>query len=165
MSSPADTVLETERLLLRPWGPEDARVVGAIYGDPEVMRLYGNREPWDRERIERAVAKMIAHQCEHGFSPWALILKESGQIIGHCGLEHCPDTGEIEISYVLGRDWWGRGLATEAARAALAHGASIAILKKLGMTLDRTVPLFGHELLLYAIGEDELTSPCSKRGA
>lgn len=152
---------------------EDLDAAARICADPEVMRLYETGQPWSRERTQEMIAQRIEHEREHGFSLWAAALQDTGEIIGHCGLIDCPDSGEIEISYALAREHWGKGLATELARATLDHGlrvlglgriaaavypenaASIRVLEKIGMHFERTFEQYGVELRMYVVERDQ----------
>jgi len=117
-------VLETERLLLRRFTPEDAEDNYRIYTDPENMRFMGRRPDsveFEREHIHRHIAN---YYDKHGFGLWALVLKEEGRLIGRCGLLYQPVEGaqEVEVSYLIDSPYWGRGFATEAARAVVKLG-------------------------------------------
>ncbi|MDA0161244.1 GNAT family N-acetyltransferase [Solirubrobacter ginsenosidimutans] len=143
-------LLETPRLLLRPFGPGDAPLVHRVYSDPEVMRYVATGPMADLAVTERLLQDYEAHQRRLGYSFWAVIERESGSLIGDAGLYRTP-TGEVELGYTLGVAWWGRGYATEAASAwlscafetlgisevvALAEPANVAsthVLEKLGM--------------------------------
>ena len=114
-------LLETPRLLLRPFGPGDAPLVHRVYSDPEVMRYVATGPMADLSVTERLLQDYEAHQKRLGYSFWAVIERESGSLIGDAGLYRTP-TGEVELGYTLGVAWWGRGYATEAARAVLAYG-------------------------------------------
>lgn len=165
-----DPVIETARLFLRIWSLDDVEAAYEIYRDPEVMRFIGNGAPiHDIEETRRRVQRRIDHQERHGFGFWAMIEKASGQLVGACGLKHLEDNGpEIEVGYHLARAVWGRGYATEAARASLDYGfrwlaldrivgvvhpanrASQRVLEKIGMTLEGTGHYYGGEALCYA---------------
>jgi [ribosomal protein S5]-alanine N-acetyltransferase len=143
-------LLETPRLLLRPFGPGDAPLVHRVYSDPEVMRYVATGPMADLAVTERLLQDYEAHQRRLGYSFWAVIERESGSLIGDAGLYRTP-TGEVELGYTLGVAWWGLGYATEAASAwlscafetlgifevvALAEPANVAsthVLEKLGM--------------------------------
>ena len=152
-------ILETERLRLRTWSPDDAADGFRIWSDPEVMRYVGTTgEPHANVELTGAwMGRMIAHQEKHGFCFWAVVDKESEQLIGSCGLAYQLNGGlPIEFGYTLARDFWGRGLATEAAGAALRYVfenlpvteiaasvdsrnvASRRVLEKIGFTFQRT---------------------------
>jgi RimJ/RimL family protein N-acetyltransferase len=140
------------------------------------MRYIGDGTPWPEERSRRFVERQIALFDERGFCLWKLTRRctvphdEGGGLIGFCGLQPLPELGEIEIGWWLARAWWGRGLATEAARVALRDGferaglerivaiaqpantASIGIMRKLGMRFERIAEPRGIPVVLYALG-------------
>jgi RimJ/RimL family protein N-acetyltransferase len=88
------------------------------------MRYIGDGAPWPEERSRQFVERQIALFDQRGFCLWKLVpsCNEGGGLIGFCGLQPLPEAEEIEIGWWLARAWWGRGLATEAARAALRDG-------------------------------------------
>lgn len=107
----------SERLLLRPGWLEDATEVTARISDEAIVRNLA-RVPWPY-REEHAVA-WLSNWDDHALPHFLLTLpgERDAPIVGSCGLQESPDGG-IEIGYWIARDWWGRGLATEAARAVL----------------------------------------------
>lgn len=131
-------ILETERLILRTWSPNDAEEGFKIWSDPEVMRYIGTGQPnVDIEQTRGWLARMIAHQEKHGFCFWAVVEKETGRVIGSCGLAYQLDGGlPIEFGYTLARDYWGRGLATEVAGACLKHVFENFPLTKIDASVD-----------------------------
>ena len=165
-------VLETERLLLRRFMPEDAADNYRIYTDPENMRFMG-RQPDSVEFERYHIRRHIANYYEqHGFGLWAVVLKENGRLIGRCGLLYQPVEGAqvVEVSYLIDRHYWGRGLATEAARAVVRLGferyrfprivafinpenvGSVRVAEKIGMRYERSVDFrdFG-EVSMYVL--------------
>jgi len=114
---PVRLPLHTARLTIRAFAPEDRAAMAAIYADPEVMRFIDTRG----EDPSTWVDAYVAHQDRHGWGVWAIEERATGELIGEAGLAlldgHGPD---LELGYLLRRDRWGRGLATEAARACLA---------------------------------------------
>lgn len=172
------TILETERLLLRTWSLDDAEDGYRIWRDAEVMRYIGTGQPnADVDETRRWLSRMIAHQEKHGFCFWAVVEKESNQLIGSCGMAYQLDGGlPIEFGYTLARAFWGRGLATEAASAALGYifekidlpeiaasvdsrnVASIRVLEKVGFVYQRTEQLETGVDLWYAARRAELKS-------
>lgn len=171
------SVLETERLILRRFTPEDAADNYRIYTDPENMRFMG-RQPdsveFERYHLQRHIDNYYER---HGFGLWAAVLKENGRLIGRCGLiyQQIEETQEVEVSYLIDRPYWGRGLATEAARAVVRLGferygfprivavinpeniASVRVAQKLGMKHERDVNFkeFGT-VALYALKAQDL---------
>lgn len=115
-------VLETSRLRLREFVPDDADALARIISDPETMRFYPAR--FDRAAVEEWIARNIRRYSETGHGLWAMVLKSSEELIGDCGLtvQSVDMIDEIEIGYHVRRDLWGQGLATEAARACRDHG-------------------------------------------
>lgn len=109
--------IETERLWMRPLEDVDAEALLGVWGDPEVMRYCGGAG--DEERLRRAVRSCKACQAERGYSPFAVLDKPSGQLIGVCGFKSTEDPEGAELIYHFTPAVWGRGYATEAARAAL----------------------------------------------
>src|SRR5271169_6772424 len=109
-------ILETSRLTLREFGPDDADALARILSDPETMRFYP--APFDRTRVDQWIARQIGRYAENGHGLWAMVLKSNRELIGDCGLtvQNIEGTNEIEIGYHVRRDLWGQGLATEAAR-------------------------------------------------
>ncbi len=131
--------VQTERLTLRGFKPEDWRVLGRFYGDDAVMRhmLPGRGLP-PKEAEQRA--KSNIHNFneswrERGYGVWAVTARESGHLIGQCGLRFVPEardeTGAVELLYLLNKTHWGKGLASEAANAAVNHAFNAAALQAL----------------------------------
>lgn len=159
--------LRTERLQLRGFTPADLPAIARVYGDPEVMRDVGEGRPADEPTVVQMVRAAVDHQAAHGYSVWALAERESGEVIGDAGLYRMGE--EVELGYTLGRAWWGRGYATEAAGACLdaAFGpagltevvalvvpdniSSRRVLAKLGMTPAGHRMAYGREHAVYRI--------------
>jgi RimJ/RimL family protein N-acetyltransferase len=118
----SDLRLETPRLILRKMRPDDVAPLEAVLSDALAMRFYP--APFDRAKVESWVANSIARDEERGFALWTSVLRETGEVIGDCGfmLQDIDGEKELEIGYHTRRDHWGRGLATEAARACRDHG-------------------------------------------
>lgn len=162
-------MLETERLRLLPWGPEDWLQLRPIAQDHEVMRYISHGQPWEEERVRELVERQRSGYAQRGFCFWRLLDKKSDEMIGFCGLQPLSGTQEIEIGWWLGRSWWGKGLATEAAREAMRDGftriglkrivaiaqpenrASIHVMEKLGMRFERETTHRGFRVVLHAI--------------
>lgn len=115
--------LLTARLALRPFVPADLESLLPIFGDPAVMRFVGaGRRPLDEERLAESQERVLAHWRDHGYGPLAVVERATGRLIGEAGLQLLEDGPEVEVTYTLARDAWGRGYATEAAGAVLAWG-------------------------------------------
>lgn len=114
--------VETERLLLRAFAPEDFEAFAGMRADAEVMRYIGQGGPRTREQAREWLEKNEQRWRENDFGIWAVVEKATGELAGWCGLARLDGTDEVEVGYGLGRNSWGRGLATEAARASLRFG-------------------------------------------
>lgn len=112
--------LRTARVLLRGWTDDDLEPFAAMCADPVVMAHFP--ATLTRAESETTVARVRAHFAEHGYGLWAV--EVDGVFAGWTGLQWSEVTGtrELEIGWRLAHDFWGRGLATEAAGAALAYG-------------------------------------------
>jgi RimJ/RimL family protein N-acetyltransferase len=134
----------TGRLLLRGFEPADAEAMLAVYGDPEVMRHVGEGRAVDLAGAGAMLAGYAEHQRRHGFSFWAVVERASGAMIGDAGLYRVDD--EVEVGYTLGRAWWGRGYATEAARACVAVAFGPLGLDAVTAVADAANPASAHVL-------------------
>lgn len=117
-------MIETERLLLRPWRDADREPFYRITSDPRVMEFFPAIPT--RQESHALVDRCQQHLHAHGFTFFAAELKEAARLIGFIGLAHTPlethFTPCVEIGWRLGCEYWNRGLATEGARAALTYG-------------------------------------------
>jgi RimJ/RimL family protein N-acetyltransferase len=166
----------TERLVLRPWRPADRAPFAAMNADPEVMRYIGDGRTMTRAESDALVDAIEAHWREHGFGLWCAALRDAPDVcIGFVGLaipSFLPAVlPAVEVGWRLARPVWGRGLATEGARAALdrafgplqlssvislidpANERSIRVAEKLGMHREASHrhPVTGRKLHAYAI--------------
>ncbi len=118
--------LETEWLLLRGWLDRDLEPYARICAEPEVMRFIGDGSTLTRKQSGEQISYFVRHWQERGFGLWAVEEKASGAFVGFAGLAHQEDwiQGErkIEVGWRFGRAFWGRGLATEVARASVDYG-------------------------------------------
>jgi RimJ/RimL family protein N-acetyltransferase len=116
-------VLETPRLILRPWKAEDRAPFFAINGEPAVLRFL---PAITRAESDAMLGRIDAHIAENGWGFWAIEERLSGTLIGMCGLAHVRwqafFTPAVEIGWRLGTAWMGKGFAREAAERALRHG-------------------------------------------
>lgn len=159
--------LLTERLELRAFEPPDLDALHAVYGDPQVTRFMPAYPTLEHTRRALEIHMREARAGNPAF--WALIERESGELIGDAGLGLIEGIGpEFELGYTLGTRWWRRGYATEAARAVRDHAlgplalpevlalvrpanaASINVLEKIGMERVGARNAYGAEHLVYA---------------
>jgi RimJ/RimL family protein N-acetyltransferase len=153
---------------MMPWQPDDWFLLRPLATDPEVVRYISNGEPWPETRVREWASRQVTHFEKYGFCFWKLIHKETGEMIGFCGLQPLENTQEIEIGWWLARAWWGQGYATEAAHEALRDAferaglerivsiamreniASTHIMEKLGMRFEKETTHKGVAVVLYA---------------
>src|SRR5262245_30348980 len=114
------TILETERLLLRPFGEDDLDNLAALQAELGGLGTPGAR-PRSRTETQRHLHKTLEHWRDHGFGLFALAAREDGRLAGHCGVAYLHELPDAELSYALATRYHGRGLATEAVTAVLRH--------------------------------------------
>jgi RimJ/RimL family protein N-acetyltransferase len=113
----------TARLTFRTWRADDLPLALAVWGDPRMTRLVGG--PFDEDAVRRRLDAEIALERDHGIQYWPAFL-ESGAHVGCAGMKLYDLTRSIfEIGFYIRREHWGRGFATEAARAVIAHGFEV----------------------------------------
>jgi ribosomal-protein-alanine N-acetyltransferase len=161
--------LRTEQLILTTWQSSEWTVLRPVARDPEVMRYITGGIPWTDEKIRSFIDRQVKLYAERGYCRWKLIEQSTGEVIGFCGPGAWRDELEPEIGWWLARHCWGRGLATEAAGAALrdafervglnrlvsiaepANVASRRIMEKLGLRFESEFESDGISLVRYAI--------------
>jgi RimJ/RimL family protein N-acetyltransferase len=114
--------LRTSRLILREFRPDDFDGLAQLMADPDFMRF--STGTFSREKTAAFLDKVVGWQDQGLPSQFAMILPETGALLGYCGFFHHEVDGveEIEIGYRLKADYWNQGLATEGARAVRDHG-------------------------------------------
>ena len=112
-------VLRTDRLVLRAFTPDDFEPFAQIVSDPEVVQYLDAGAPISREECWRGMALFIGHWHLRGYGWWAVEDRRSRDFLGRIGLYNPEGWPGIEIGWLLRRDKWGAGLATEGATAAL----------------------------------------------
>jgi ribosomal-protein-alanine N-acetyltransferase len=124
MRGPGPQTLNTARLTLRPFNEGDRENIFTLYGDPEVMTIR-KIGPQTRDQCDVQLQMILEHWSRLGFGLWAVMNRETGAFMGECGLRELhPKSEEIELSYGLTPEFWGKGFASEMAPAALSHGFS-----------------------------------------
>ena len=118
------TELTTDRLLMRQWRESDREPFAALNADPAVMEHFPS--PQTREQSDALIDRNSSAIDERGWGLWALEVRETGRFIGFTGLSvpsfEAHFMPAVEIGWRLAKEAWGNGYASEAARAALAHG-------------------------------------------
>ena len=159
----------TDRLRLRGFTAADFEPFCEIVADPEVVRYIDDGQPIDRESCWRGIALFIGHWTLRGYGWWAVEDRATGDFLGRIGLYNPEGWPGLEVGWLLRREVWGQGLATEGAAAALQYafdvvGAdhvislidprnerSIRVAEKLGERFERQFIHAGKPVACYGI--------------
>jgi RimJ/RimL family protein N-acetyltransferase len=136
-------MIETPRLILRPWRESDLAPFAEQNADPDVMRFLGG--PLTRAASDAYVRRCEAHYAAHGFCKWAVEAPGIAPLIGGVGLSYvsfdASFTPAVEVAWRLHRHFWGQGYATEAARAAINDGFTrIGLTEIVAFTVPANIP-------------------------
>jgi RimJ/RimL family protein N-acetyltransferase len=159
-------IIETERLRLRPMRMGDLDEFVSLHADPEVTEFI---RPLNRTAAEERLRRDEAEWRERGHGLLAMLDRESGVFLGRSGLKHWPQFDETELGWALARSAWGRGYATEAARACIEWGfaefavpyltaminpdnvRSTRVAERLGLAPMREDLLLGDPVVVYGL--------------
>jgi ribosomal-protein-alanine N-acetyltransferase len=166
-------VIETERLIFRHLSVEDAEDLHRVYANPDTMKFMGQGSASVEETRGHIQQHIEKYYNNYGFGLWATVLKENNSLIGRCGLlyQDIEGTKDLELAYLLDSNYWGQGLATEAARSIIKIGfdryhfkriiavinpqntASIRVAEKVGMNYEREIAQYKDfgAVSLYAL--------------
>ncbi|QSJ17302.1 GNAT family N-acetyltransferase [Nostoc sp. UHCC 0702] len=162
--------IETARLQFRHFTVDDFDDLLRLYSDAEIMRYLS---PRTKEQTQASLHKHIQHWQEYNFGMWAVIHKDSGKMIGRCGLGFLENTPEIELGYVFDKSYWKMGLGTEASVATLKYGfwqvkldrivaiaqpqniASVRIFEKIGMKYEKDARFYNFDVVYYAVARQD----------
>lgn len=175
-------VVTTPRLTLRPFQTGDVPELHSTLQAAGVLRYFPSTKPPSFEAVERLIQGQHDHWEQHGYGWWAVTMGASqGDLLGWCGLGYLTETDEVEVAYLMGKPYWGRGLATEAAREALRFGfeklrveeivgivhpenkASQRVLAKLGLLFLEENRYFGMDVHRYRIDLAQYTGVAAAR--
>lgn len=163
--------IETARLRLRMFRPDDLDQLALLFSDPDVVRYVGDGQPVDRQEAERALQSILKHWQTHGFGRWAVEDRHTRDFLGFGGLRSL--FGTPEVVYHLAKANWGKGIATELAHAALRFGfeergferivaiarplnsASIHVMEKLGMQYEMHTSYYDLDVIQYGITREQ----------
>jgi RimJ/RimL family protein N-acetyltransferase len=166
-------MLETERLFIRKFTPEDLPRLIELRSDPEVYKYLGGTKMQNPESLKKRLRFYIGCYEKFGFGMCAMIWKASREMIGWSGLQSLEDTGEIEVGYGMAKDFWGKGIGFECAKAWIDYGfekvglerivavaqpenvGSWRIMEKLGMRYEKNEEHYGLDCALYALSREE----------
>ena len=129
-------ILETDRLFIRGLRADDLDELYEVCGDPELMRHVGDGRPLTREQTRQWIEKSQDNYRRHGFGCAAVVAKDGSRFAGYCGLVYGPGGADMEIIYALKKQYWGAGLASEAAAAMIEYGFGKCRLKRIVATID-----------------------------
>ena len=175
-------MVESERLIFRKFTLDDLPTLIEQRSDPDVNKFLGGTKLQNPEALSKRIRFYMSCYESHGFGMCAMIWKPSGQMIGSAGLQPLDGTDEIEVGYSMIKEYWDKGIGTEAARAWLDHGfrnagldrivavahtgnwASRNIMEKLGMHYEKSEFHYGDECAFYAISKHEFLQADSVTG-
>ena len=158
-------LIETDRLTIRSFVESDIPRYAAIVADPEVTRYLGDGSPHSYEQAADYIDSCIKSEAEEGIARYAVILRETGELIGFCGFRKEYD--RIDFGWRYARHTWGNGYATEAAAAVLDYGinalklsgivarsaienvGSVRVMEKIGLQFEALGELHGREIAFY----------------
>ena len=161
-------IAETERLILREMTPDDAQFAFELNSNPEVL-LYTGDDPFDSVEQASEFLENYSDYQRNGFGRWGVVLKETGKLIGWCGLKRDRETQEVDLGYRFFQESWNKGFATEASIACLEIGknrfglerivararkenpASYKVMEKLGFSFEKEYLEDDETWVLYAI--------------
>jgi ribosomal-protein-alanine N-acetyltransferase len=166
--------IETDRLRLRIFTPDDLDELALIFSDPLVLKYLQPGRAASREETDTALLSMIRHWQRHGYGRWAVVHRSTQKLIGYGGLR-CFD-GTPELVYLLARPYWNRGFATELANRCLEYGfmrhefehiialtrprnmASRRVMEKIGMRYEQRTNVFNIDVVKYCLTREAYLS-------
>ena len=170
--------LMTPRLRIRSFEPADAAGMLEVFGDPEVRQYLPPFPDPTIESMGKSVERRMAMERDHGHGLWAVELRQTGELIGDCGLMLVEGTGpEVELAYHYKRSAWNHGYGTEAATACLTRGfgpigleeiiaicfpenvGSWRVMEKAGMRYAGMASYYGLNLKKYVADRGTWTPP------
>jgi [ribosomal protein S5]-alanine N-acetyltransferase len=168
-------ILETPRLILRPFREEDIGRLAELMANRDFMRF--SLGPYTREQTQTVLQKFLAWSQSGLPSPFALVLRENDDVLGYCGfLHHSELPKEVEIGYRLDPAYWNRGLITEAARTVRDHAfgdlelprvislihpeniPSRRVAEKLGLKPEKEITFRGFPTTVFALSREQWQS-------
>jgi RimJ/RimL family protein N-acetyltransferase len=161
------TQLETPRLRLRLITLDDLQVMYGLFTDPDVIK-YADTPAKDLEEAKQRLEQgPLADYQKYGYGRFAVELKSSGEVIGFCGIKYIPEIDLPEVGYRYFKEYWGKGIGTEAAKVCVEFArtdlnlkklvaliipeniASIRVAEKLGMTRGPLIQVWGMDVFRY----------------
>lgn len=161
------TRLETTRLRLRLFTLDDLQVMHQLNTDPDVIKYADDPARDIEETRQRLEEGPLCDYEKYGYGRFAVELKETGKVIGFCGIKYLPEIDLPEVGYRYLKEYWGGGIGTEAATACVEFAredlqieklialiipeniASIRVAEKLGMSKGPLIHIYGLDALQY----------------
>jgi len=163
----------TDRLRLRPFQPDDLDALHAFFTQREVRRYLLDDELVSRQWVAEEISGSIASFKRYGYGQWAVFLDQAVPLIGFCGYRFFHQPVELQLLYGIEPGHWGRGLATEAARAMVRFGfeqldfksvvastdapntASVRVMEKAGLSFEKRLVIDGLDTIYYSLSRPE----------
>jgi RimJ/RimL family protein N-acetyltransferase len=126
-------VLNTKRLVLRHLEPDDLELLYALYRDPEIRKYYPDGTRTREETKEELEWFLHGHPRRPELGLWATVERNTGDFLGRCGLLpwHIQGADEVELAFMIKKERWREGFATEAARGIIKHANEVLSLQRL----------------------------------
>lgn len=172
--------IQTPRLILREFSPDDDEQMFLLNSDPDVIRYTGDSAYTSVEEARNSLVNYDQYK-KYNRGRLAMVNRDTGEFIGWCGLKYLPDTNETDLGFRLHKKYWNKGYASEAGKACLDYGfktldlpliiahamnenkASIHVLEKLGMKFLREFDFDGNKGVYMQISKfDYFSSPNHK---
>ena len=169
MNHSNSAVIPINGLIMKPIQSSDLDSLATIWADPKVTRFLPSRgTPIPREKAEKSLTSFIDHWKNRSYGVWAIVDDVSAQMIGYCGLRYLDELNEVEVLYGLAKAYWSKGIATQAALAAIKYGfnvinldriiamalpdnqASRRVIEKAGLKYEKQIHIFNLEVVYYS---------------
>ena len=175
-------VIETARLMLRPFRLDDVDALHRLWTEPEVRQYLWDGEVIGRERVESLINTSLTSFHDHGFGLWAILPRNVESLIGFCGFWFFHEPPKLELLYGLSRAHWHKGLATEAAKAMITYGfrelslqrieastdagnvESSKVMERAGMSFWKRETTNGLDTIYFAISQKDQLSTIDEGG-
>ena len=163
-------IIQIDGYTMRPLSVSDLDVLSEIWADTEVTRFLPSRGlPISKAKVEKSLASFVHHWETRKYGIWAIVENVSSSMIGYCGLRYLDELDKVEVVYGLAKAYWGKGIATEAAKASISYGlevvnlnkiiamvlpenkASQRVIKKAGLNYEKQLHIFGLDALYYSL--------------
>ena len=165
-----DGIIKIGGIVMRSLQLSDLDPLTRIWSDPEVTRFLPSRgNPIPQENVKQSLQSFIEHWQQRNYGIWAIVDRDSSQMVGYCGLRYLEELGEVELLYGLAKAYWGKGIITQAAKASISFGfeivsldriialvlpdnqASKRVIEKLGFDYEKQIHIFGLDGLYYSL--------------